>query len=785
MVFGIPVSRSRDLYDAFRCRKICKHPVVTRHTNNIGPLMSPLAVLFTMLMSEQAIAAAVPQSIDQNQSDHEHITVTSNRTPASKPTGQTAYSADRSTFAGTPATSVADMLATVPGVSMISNPGARDVAISIRGSDDRNTAGLKNIRVLEDGFPMTQPDGLARTDLIDPHAYDRVDVLQGPSSTVFGEFALDGVLAFHTRDGADIQGAEVGSVLGSFGQQNTYGSVGLTGTGYDLFVFGSDFRTNGFIANSQAETSTENGKLLIRLTPNDRLVVKFVHNVLDAATPLRLSLNQFASNPYQAGCRTLQSAGCASVTLLVNGAFGRTVSVSPEQAGLGRHDTRTIAGTRWEHDFSNETTWQTQFTWDERNLDQPTSNPTFIARYDSYETETSLTDHSLIAGLPLVSYAAANWNYMDFGGAYYNLEPSGGATIGAPTQFIAGHQWNAGARFQEELHFLPRWKAVLGLGGDYGDLGAVDRLATYSATGATQRLINANRFYFNLAPEAALVYAPNRDWTIQARVGTGYGVPSTNNLFVTSNGLPGNNTDLKAQTNVGVDLGTTWRPTPETRLQVTGFYEFFKNELVTQSAGVNLQSYTFNAPSSVHRGIEIGAESALLSRIVPGARALVSYTYDDQFYTNYTEVLSNASLSRRFDRDGKTIPGVVPHVLDARLIYDQPNGAFEGSGGFIEYNFRSSYGLDNAGLLAAPSYGLVNLELHYDPPARMPLLHRLHMFFEIENLLDHTYVASAANISDQLTSAGAEAGPMTLAAATGSILAGAPRSFYGGMSVRF
>ena len=37
---------------------------------------------------------------------------------------------------------------------------------------------IRNIQVFEDGFPVTQPDGLSRTDLTDPHAYGAIDVIR-------------------------------------------------------------------------------------------------------------------------------------------------------------------------------------------------------------------------------------------------------------------------------------------------------------------------------------------------------------------------------------------------------------------------------------------------------------------------------------------------------------------------------------------------------------------------------------------------------------------------------
>ncbi|MBF0851719.1 MULTISPECIES: TonB-dependent receptor family protein [unclassified Gluconobacter] len=721
----------------------------------------------------------------------EHIVVTgmSRASATLHPAGQTTYSAERSDFASRSAQSVADMMATVPGVTFLQGNGPRDTVVSVRGSGARQSYGLKNIQVTEDGFPMTQPDGTARADLIDPHAYEGVDVFQGPASTLYGNYAINGAINFRTRNGANIHGLELGSDFGSFGTFNNYMTIGAGNKSYDFMLFGSDVRGNGFIPNSRYNTSTENMRLRISLTPSDRLILKFVNNVTDTSLPLRLSLDQFRTNPYQNGCANAASAaaGCASVNLLTNGAYGAYQTTSPQQAGLGRFDRRTITGLRWEQDFDPRTTWRTQFTYDQRHIDQPTSTTAFVGPFNSYNIQTDLTNHGHVGRTPLTSFVGASFDYMDYGYQVYNLTPQGGATRGALNSTSYGHQWNIGLRFQEDWQFAPRWHAVVGLGGTQSDVGAVETLYTHAASSTTQRDITVNRRFFQLAPEASLVYAPSQTLTLHTRVGTAYATPGYSSFFVTPQGTYGNNTQLKSETSLGFDLGAEWHPSPSLNIQATGFYEFYRNELVSQSAGVNTPagSYTFNAPASQHRGVELGATWQPWRVALPGARLKLSYTYDNQIYTKYTEVLSNSTLARSFSRKGNLIPGVMPHFLDARVLYDQPDGLFQGLGAFAEVTWRSAFYIDNANILKAPSYALLNLEIHYDPPSRLGWIHRLHSYFEVQNVANLTYAAGATDISDTLLANGQQAGRDVLAAKTGSIYAGTPRAFFGGVRIRF
>ena len=264
---------------------------------------------------------------------------------------------------------------------------------------------------------------------------------------------------------------------------------------------------------------------------------------------------------------------------------------------------------------------------------------------------------------------------------------------------------------------------------------------------------------------------------------TGYGTPQPTNLFTLPSGLPGNNTQLQTQTNVGVDIGAAYAVADRLSLEVTGFYEFFRNELVTQSAGANLPSYSFNAPRSEHRGIEVGITAKPLPIRLPGLSFLASYLYDNQVYTQYSEQLSSRTATAAFNRAGNRIPGVTPNFLFARLGYDQPEGVAKGLGVFAEVNFRDAFYVDNGNLLKAPGFAIVNLEAHYDPGIKLAGVSKLRAFFEVQNVLNKTYVASASNVTDTLGAGGLQGGASTLAAATGSIYAGSPRAFVGGVRI--
>ena len=704
--------------------------------------------------------------------------------PLLAPTAQTVTSIDRAQFKDSQAFSIGQVLQYSPGVTVKQGNGPRDVGISIRGSNDRNGFGIRNIQVLEDGFPVTQPDGLSRTDLTDPHAYAGIDVYQGPSSSRFGNYATGGAINFRTRSGADIDGVEFGSDAGSFGYFNEYLTAGGKGEQYDYALFASHVRGDGFIANGGFKTTTEN--LTARYSPSidDKFTLKLINNDVDTRLPIRLSLNQFYQNPFQKGCTNAvgAAAGCGTINLFVNGFSGTTKAQTAEQAGSGRTDRRTIGGVRWEHAVDDQTVLRTVAVFDNKDLNQPTGATSARGDTPAFNVQSDLTRSGTLFGLKASHTAGFFFNDEDLNSLTYNVAPGGNATQGALTSNFFGHHYNLGGRVREEITLTPGLTAIVGGDIEYTDLQALNTAYSYPVGGTPgSTMLAVQRNFWNGAFEAALRYRPDSQWELHTRAARGYGTPQASNLFVTPAGVTGNNTQLKTQTNQGFDVGADWSPDASVTIGVTGFYEFFTNELVTQSPGASLQSFTFNAPSSEHRGVELNANW----RPFAGWLVRAAYTYDDQFYTDYTERLSAGAKSTAFNRNGNAIPGVQPNFLTARLGYDQPSGPLAGLGAFVEYNWRGAFFMDNANLLKAPGYHLVNLNLHYDPDISFAFVKGFSLFLEVENIFDKTYLASANNVSDSISSATGLQNPASIVAgATGSIYAGAPRTFVGGLRIK-
>ncbi|PPD18525.1 MAG: TonB-dependent receptor [Methylobacter sp.] len=731
----------------------------------------------------QAVPASQPEAVgkpvksaktESNSRTLEAIEVAETReTISPRDSGQTVTTIDAAETKSTVGFSITEVLQSSPGITARQGNGPRDVNISIRGSGARQTFAFRNLKAYDDGFPFTEPDGLSRTDIIDPHAYGDIDVVRGPSSALYNNYATGGAINFHTRRGRDINGVEVATDFGSFGYQNYYTTIGGTNDSGSLeyTLFGSHVRGNGFISNSGYNTTTEN--FLVNYAPDslNRFSFKFINNDLNAKVPNRLTLNQFNANPFSSGLVTIN---------------GR--SVSAEQANQNREDRRTIVGLRWERQLDDTTLWTTRGQYSLRDINQQFAT-VGDSQIPSFDFDTGVTRSGHLFGLPAKHHAGAFYNYSETEGVTVNnfRQISASSFIigerGQVTAETRGNHSNIGFRAREEVE-IGDVTAVIGGGVEHSNIEATVRNGLTSANQPSP--INVDNQFFNGAGEAGLTWHANNQLNLRTRIGSGYGIPGIGQLTTATNGLPGNNTALQTQENYNIDVGFDWFPTSKFNLGVTGFYEFFRNEFIAQSPGAGLASFTDNIPESEHRGFEVELDW----RFLPDWKFKAAYTLNDQVYINYTESLrpnvGSSPLLR--DRSGNKIPGVEPHFVNARVSYDRSSGPLAGFGGFFEFNWVDDYFINNANSLQAPGFNIFNANLHYDRKINGTFFKGFSAFFEVQNIFDDTYVTSANVIATQLvTGTNIEQNAAQLAGNSNSaaFFAGAPRSFFGGIRLKF
>jgi vitamin B12 transporter len=143
---------------------------------------------------------------------------------------------------------VGDSLQHLPGVEVTrkGTEGGQE-NIRIRGGAARGTL------VLIDGFPVNSPT-LGEFDIgsLPADAFERVEVMRGAQSALYGSNAMSGVVNFIPRSGGGGAKGGAGLYSGSFNslKWNGFGQGGSRGSGFHLG--GSGFRSDGLTGNDDA-----------------------------------------------------------------------------------------------------------------------------------------------------------------------------------------------------------------------------------------------------------------------------------------------------------------------------------------------------------------------------------------------------------------------------------------------------------------------------------------------------------------------------------------------------
>src|SRR5690348_13557925 len=122
-----------------------------------------------------------------------------------------------------------ETLLLIPGltVSNRNNP-SQDPRISIRGFGARSAFGVRGVRVVRDGIPLTLPDGQTPIDYLDLESVGRIEVIRGSAGSLYGN-AAGGVVDVRTVDPPrDVVAGRVTGYGGSYGLKRWAGSAGGT-----------------------------------------------------------------------------------------------------------------------------------------------------------------------------------------------------------------------------------------------------------------------------------------------------------------------------------------------------------------------------------------------------------------------------------------------------------------------------------------------------------------------------------------------------------------------------
>jgi iron complex outermembrane receptor protein len=223
----------------------------------------------------------VPDSVFQTTLDS--ITVTATRSP--KPLMIAPYAIEQLRLKpnenSRPGLSIAPLLNRLPGVwvSNRSNLSQGD-RIAIRGMGARASFGVRGVKILLDGIPLSLPDGQAQLNNIDLSSVGRIEVLRGPGSVLYGN-AAGGIIQIETASApAYPLHIRLGFIAGADQLRRWIGTLSRSSGKNSFSLHFNRLSYAGYRMHSAARSTRLNARGRLKLS--NRLTVSLMTHYFDA-----------------------------------------------------------------------------------------------------------------------------------------------------------------------------------------------------------------------------------------------------------------------------------------------------------------------------------------------------------------------------------------------------------------------------------------------------------------------------------------------------------------------
>jgi iron complex outermembrane receptor protein len=605
-----------------------------------------------------------------------------------------------------------ESLVSVPGLTVQNRQNyAQDLQISSRGFGARSAFGVRGVRLITDGIPATMPDGQGQAATFNLDMAERIEVLRGPFSALYGNHS-GGVVQLFTREPKGAPSVEVTTMAGSDGLRKTdvngEGTAGPVG----FLVDASHFATDGYRAHSRATRDQAYAKLVTRPSADSRITV--VANTLrqpDTQDPLGATWATYARDPR--ACEVDPGD-----------------TQSPRRCFAERYNTRKSTdnqqvGLTYEQKFGQDRLQVTayggnrkvvQYQAFSKAFQAPRSHSGGVVDFDrDFEgLDANWEDRRAFAGGSLRTTAGIEYGASsDQRKGFENFAGDELGVKGQPRRDETDDLSSLAAYAQSEWQRGP-WAVTGGLRHSRLRVQVRDR---FPSNGDDSGSVT----YARNTPVLGVLYKLTPTLNVYASAARGFETPTLNELFYSGTGERFN-FGLRPATSTHLEAGAKAILGSNTRVDAAVFQVRTSDELVVDSASGGRTSYR-NAAGTLRQGLELSTDSQLPHGFAARIAATLLRAVYDQGFANVPS--------------GSRLPGVPNASLYGELGWKDADGRL---GTAIEtYASANAYPDDANRAHPAPGYTVVNARLQ---DAQQFGGWRLKQFIRVNNLFNRNYVGS-------------------------------------------
>jgi iron complex outermembrane receptor protein len=559
---------------------------------------------------------------------------------------------------------------------------AQDTRISIRGFGSRAAFGIRGIKILVDGIPLTLPDGQSQVDTLDLGATQRIEVMRGPISALYGN-ASGGVISIITEDGPKKPFLEERTTVGQFGLIKPQVKMGGQAGPLNYFLNLSYLNYDGYRDQSFTENGLLSGKVRLDLDENSDLTI--LMTLLDspsAEDPGGLTQMEVNQNRRQAAP--------------LNRIFQAGEEVTEQRLGM-----------IYRGNFQNVHELEVYGYASLRQFNN--SLPFIIVELErvfvgggikyGYLGDLFGFNNRLTMGIDIENQDDNRKNFNNLNG-----QKSSDLLLNQEEDVPS-----FGPYIQDQFSLFNDFVLFLGARFDYIRF-QVDDFLNPDESGS--------RTFKQLTGRAGILYSPLPEVNMYLNIAQSFETPTTTELVNRPGGQGGLNPDIGAQKAINYEIGVKGQTIRRIEYQLALYYITLRDELIPFA--IDGRTFFRNAGKSRRFGLEFGLDFELIT----GLRTSLAYTYLNSEYVTFgTDGLNF---------DGNKVPGQPPNVLNLELFYDHSSGFFAG----VDLLYVSSFFVNDENTVKNPSYTAANVRLGFEKRYKGLTISPL---FGIQNLFNQKY----------------------------------------------
>ncbi len=580
----------------------------------------------------------------------------------------------------------------VPGIYMHS--GTYNTSrLTIRGIGSRSLFGTSKIRAYYEGIPLTSGDGETSVEDIDPNLIDRIEIIKGPSSSLYGA-GLGGTLLISAKspDNRD-KSLKYQVTGGSYGYLKNGISFDYGNQKHRLSANVNHIHSNGWRENN--DFSRISSGITYKSYLSEKTRIDFIGNYigLKAFIPSSIDRQTYDNNP-KAAAPTWKNA-----------------------EGYEDYD-KYLTGLAINHEITEHSELNANIFLSGRNsyerrpfniLSENTKATGGRARYH-YSHNGSFIQMDLMAGFEyFIDFY--NWETHEI------IEKEQGDLLTDNKE----KRENINIFLKSDFTFPTKTFITLGLNlnrthYDYQDIFSVDNED------------NSGDYQFGtiLSPRMGITHPLGEDIFVYINLSHGFSPPSLAETLTPEGNI---NPDIQPETGMNYEIGTKGQIFRNRLFYDVALFTMRINNLIVARRTGDDAFVGVNAGKTVHNGMEITLNYDFLN---PGSS-------DKNLYGFITYTLADYSFKEFIDGDndysGNELTGIPRHVLNAGIGFKTMQGIY----GNVIYQFVDQMPMRDDNSAYSDPYQLVNLKAGYSRSLSSRI--NLDVYGIINNLTDTHYAS--------------------------------------------